>query len=378
MIRNVIFGLIILLSYSCGSKSNNSESFDRISSSIDKLVADNNIPGLNFSMSFPDGRQFSYSSGFADVKNREKLNPKHIMFSGSIGKTYAVAIIMQLVENGKIDLKSRFLDYFPKTEWLKKIPNIQEITVEMLLQHTSGLPRYINDQGVWDSLYHNPDKIWNYKDRLSFIFDKDAVHQAGKGWAYSDSNYLLIGMLIEKICGTYYYDELKNRMLTPENLNKTFPAIKREIDNLPVGYSRLDTFFRMPEIVVSEGKYVFNPQMEWTGGGMVSTTSDLAKWAEIYYKGKLFSKTSLEKIITPNSNGKNTGENEAYGMGSFIYETQNGKVYGHTGFVPGFNAIMAYYPKLKIAAAIQINCDYAAEKMKLIEYMDFILQSVEY
>jgi len=118
--------------------------------------------------------------------------------------------------------------------------------------------------------------------------------------------------------------------------------------------------------------------MEWTGGGMVSTTSDLAKWAEIYYKGKLFSKTSLEKIITPNSNGKNTGENEAYGMGSFIYETQNGKVYGHTGFVPGFNAIMAYYPKLKIAAAIQINCDYAAEKMKLIEYMDFILQSVEY
>ena len=347
---------------------------DPIPEILQQLVKENEIPGLNFSIIYNDGTQKNYSSGLANLKTREKLNTDHVMFSGSVGKTYAVAVLMQLVEENRVDLKALFLDYFPDHEWLNKLPNIEDITVEMLLQHTSGLPRYINHQEVWDALKNNPDRVWTYHDRLSYIFNDEPVHKVGKGWAYSDTNYILIGMLIEKITGSAYYDEVKERILTLENFANTYPSIKRAIKNLPTGYSKLDSFFRMPEIVVEDGVYVFNPQMEWTGGGMALTTSDLAKWAEIYFEAKAFSKEMLGKITTVNSNGKDViGKGSSYGMGCFIYETELGIAHGHTGFVPGFVSIFAYYPKQKLAVALQVNCDYAAKEMSLVDYLDRIL-----
>jgi len=365
--------ITFIVSLACNN-GNNAQNNDPILKILDHLVAENNIPGLNLSIIYEDGTQKNYSSGLANLENKEKLNVEHVIFSGSIGKTYAVAIIMQLAEEGKIDLGNKLTGYFPDHEWIHKLPNIEDITIEMLLQHTSGLTRYINHQGVWDTLQNNPDKVWTYFDRLSFIFNDKPVHEAGKGWAYSDTNYLLLGMLIEKIAGSYYYDEVKNRILVPEKLKQTYPSIKREIENLPIGYSKLDSFFRMPEIVVKDGVYAFNPQMEWTGGGMASTTSDLAKWAKIYFEAKLFSKESLNKIITINPNGSNAiGEGLSYGMGSFIYQTKFGKAYGHTGFVPGFVSIFAYYPEQEMAVALQVNCDYATEKMSLVQYLDTIL-----
>ncbi len=345
---------------------------DKIPKILDELIIENNVPGINLSIIYKNGKQTNYSAGVADTSTKVPLTTQHVMFSGSIGKTYAVAILMQLVDEGKIDLEEKFITYFPDNQWLKRLPNINDITVEMLLQHTTGLPRYIENQAVWDTLKASPDKIWTYEDRLSNIYDSEPVHEADKGWAYSDTNYILLGMLIEKITGSYYYDEVENRILKPYGLTYTYPAITREINNLPTGYSDLGDFFRMPGVVVVDGKYAFNPQMEWTGGGMVSTTSDLAKWSKLYFEGELFSPELLTKITTPNSNGIEIDKGLSYGTGSFIYNTKFGKAYGHTGFVPGFVSIFAYYPDKRIAVALQVNCDYAKKKMELTEYLDWV------
>lgn len=371
-----LFLLVLLaaLIISCASSSDktNESGSKLINNKIDQLVRENQIPGLILSIIYQDGKQENYSCGFANLTDSLKMNAEIVMFSGSIGKTYAVAQIMQLVDEGKIDLQKKLLDYFPEIEWLKYLPNISDITIEMLLQHTSGLPRYVMKPQIWDTLSKNPDKIWTYEDRLSVIFDDKPEHKAGKGWSYSDTNYILLGMLIEKITGTSYYEGLKSKILIPENLNHTYAANTRTIKNLPIGYSRLPEIFKMPDKVVVNGVYAFNPQMEWTGGGIASTTSDLAKWAKIYYEGKLFSDTLLKKMITPNKNAITIEDGLAYGMGSFIYTTKHGNVYGHTGFVPGFVSIFAYYPEQKIAMAMQINCDFAKEKMSLIDYLDEI------
>ena len=249
----ISFTFILCCSFNC-----NEIKTDLIQETLDQLVKENEVPGINFSIITEEGNQKNYSSDLANLEAKEKLRADHVMFSGSIGKTYAVAILMQLVEENKVNLKAKLLDYFPNHEWLIKLPNAEDITVEMLVQHTSGLPRYIFHQEVWDSLQNNPDKVWTYYDRLSFIFKDEPVHKAGNGWAYSDTNFLLIGMLIEKITGSVYYDEVKSRILLPENLTNSYPAIKREIENLPTGYSKLDSFFRMPEIVVENGVYGFN------------------------------------------------------------------------------------------------------------------------
>ena len=343
---------------------------------LDELVKMNNIPGLNFSIINKNGQQFNYSSGFADTTNMVKLNENHVLFSGSVGKTYAVAVLMQLVDEGKVELGKPFMSYFPNHEWLFNIPNIEDITVEMLLNHTSGLPRYINDEEVWKTLKANPDKVWTYKDRLSYTFNMEPVHEPGKSWSYSDTNYLLIGMLIEKITGSDYYDEVTKRILKPGMLNNTYPSLKRDIPNLAVGYSALGEPFNMSGAMVKDGIYAFNPQMEWTGGGFSSTTPDLARWAKMYFEGKFFSEKMLQKITTPSEQGTEIAEGFSCGMGCFIYNTENGIAYGHTGLFPGYNTIFAYFPEQKIAIALQVNCDYARKDMDLIEYVLYILNNM--
>lgn len=374
----ILFSSLILIGSVASQEPKAENSFRKsIQDSLDYLVKEQHLPGINFSIILKEGKQFNFSSGMSDTLNKVNLTPEHVMFSGSIGKTYAVAVLMQLADSGKVDLSKKYIDYFPDNEWLKHIPNIEDINVEMLLQHTSGLPRYIEYQAVWDSLQQNPDKVWSYKDRLMYIFDQAPVHEARKGWAYSDTGYLLIGMLIEKITDSYYYDVVQERILTPLALNHTHASLKRDMPNLSVAYSNLDTFFRMPGTMVSDGKYAFNPQMEWTGGGMASTTSDLALWADYYYTGKVFSQKSLEKIITVNEQGTEVFENTDYGAGSFIYKTKLGKAYGHTGFMPGFKSIFAYFPEQQISVALQINCDYAAQNFSLVNYLETILSGIK-
>lgn len=373
--QSLVFTLALFLLFSCNCGNTYNKSIDEskiIQETINQLVIDNEIPGLNFSIIDEHGAIQNFSAAYADTETKELLTIENTMFSGSIGKTYAVAILMQLVEEGGIELDKRFIDYFPEVEWLNLLPNMEDVTVEMLLQHVSGLPRYVLNSGVWEAVKNNPDKVWTYEDRLSFIFNSKAVHEAGKGWAYSDTNYLLIGMLIEKITHSDYYQEVVSRLLKPNNLNHTYPAIKRDFEGLSMGYSA-DEMFGLNGKVVENGRFIFNPQMEWTGGGMVSTTSDLARWAEIYYEAKVFSDESLSKIVHPTINGKDITENLSYGMGSFIYSTSVGMAYGHTGTMPGYNSIFAYFPDKKIAIALQVNCDYASKKMGLINYVETIL-----
>lgn len=370
----LIFSILTFLFLSCNStKSVVKNSLNKtVHAKIEQLVQEYKLPGLNFSVIYPNGQQENYSSGFSDVEKQILLTTDHLFFSGSIGKTYAVALLMQLVDEEKIDLHKKLTFYFPDLNWLSQVPNIEDITVEMLLQHRSGLPRWIMKKETWDILHDQPDKVWSYKDRMSYVFNEKPVHEAGKSWAYSDTNYLLIGMLIEKVTGESYYDLVQSNILHPKKLTNTFPSLTRDIPRLAVGYSKLPAMFSIPNKVVNDGKYVFNPQVEWTGGGMYSTTADLAKWAKIYYEGQLFSRDRLKSITAVNPNGtKVTGKN-SYGMGSFIYHTKYGDAFGHSGFMPGFNSLFIYFPKEKIALALQSNADYADQEMGLEMALDAI------
>ncbi len=366
----IFFIVCISISYSSQltAKQNQNQT---IQNTLNSLVSENYLPGLNFSIIYKDGEQENYSAGLADVERGINMDGDKVMFTGSIGKTFAVTLLMQLVDEGKVELNKKFIEYFPNTEWLKNIPNINDFTVLMLLQHSSGLPRYVNHMEVWETTRDNPDKVWSYEDRLSHIYNDEPVNEAGKEWNYSDTGYLLIGMLDEKFFGDYYTN-VKERVLIPQTLSETYGAITRDLPNLAVGYSKFPEFLT-PEITVVEGRYYFNPQMEWTGGGFASTTSDLAKWAKLYYDGELFSDSLKQKIVTPKFE---TGENEKYGAGSFIFNTKHGLAYGHTGLMPGYRSIFIYFPEKEIACALQMNCDYGTSKISLIEYVERIMESI--
>ena len=330
-----IFYLVAFLLFLVACKTRVENKFNKnkeVVHAINKTLDEKKLPGLNYSIVYEDGNIENYSLGYSDVEQKEPLSISHTLFSGSIGKTYAVALLMNLVESNKINLQDKLMVYFPDTEWLSKLPNIDDITIEMLLQHTSGLPRYVLKPELWKSLNENPNKVWSYKDRLSYVFNEAPVHEAGKGWGYSDTNYILLGMLIEKVTSKEYYHLVQTKLIAPNSLSQTYPSLSRSIPNLATGYSNMGDAFFVPNKTVKNGQYFMNPQLEWTGGGMASTTSDLAKWAKLYYEGKLFSQETLNLITTPNSNGVDVVNKGSYGMGSFIYESQLGKAYGHSGF----------------------------------------------
>lgn len=377
--NKLIIPVFLVFTFSLGCTQTNpnpaGNGSDRIVVVLDSLVRANGLPGANLSMVAVDKEIKNYSSGYADLEEEIKINENHLLFSGSIGKTYAAALIMNYVDEGILSLDDYFMQFFPDSLWLQRLPNMEEITIRMLLKHTSGLPRYVMKPVVWDSLSANPDKTWTYYDRLSVIFDDHAVHEAGSGWSYSDTNYILLGMLLEKL-GKDYYELVAKILLDPLDLDMTFAADCRDIPGLAAGYSRLPELFRMPRKVVTDGLYVFNPQLEWTGGGFVSTTSDLARWASIYYNGQLFSDSLMILISTPSHHGSDISPGMSYGMGSFIYGTGHGDAYAHTGFVPGYNAIFAYYPERGIALALQVNCDFASGELPLIEYLNILLDEL--
>ena len=368
--------LLLIIIAGCNSPGRIKTDRQALQCLVDSLVLSYDLPGLSIAVTLPSGKTEQFVSGFADKESGTRLEKSHFFLSGSIGKTYAAAILFQFVANGDVDLNNKYADYFPDTTWLENIPNINEITIGMLLRHTSGLPRYEFKAGVWQNLAQNPDKIWSYADRLSFIFEDSALHKAGEGWSYSDSNYILLGMLIEEITGNHYYYEVETRLLAPLRLKGTSPALSRSIDNLPQGYSRLPAGFRMPPRVVSDGKYVFNPQMEWSGGGMISTTSDMARWCKSFYEGKAFPDSLLKIVLDTCDPGKLVLPGTSYGTGSFIFHTRHGDAYGHTGFMPGFNAVMAYYSEYRIVVAMNTNCDYAGSEIPIQQFLDLVIDLI--
>jgi len=324
---------------------------------LDAFTTSLAVPGVTFSLRRADGTNISLASGLADMEEGSPMMPDAVMLSGSVGKTYAAAVILKLHERGQVDLQARAADYLQDEAWFPRIANAGEITVEMLLNHTAGVPEYVYKKEIWQELRRNPDKTWSVGERLSFIAGDPPPHPAGKGWAYADSHYLILGLIIEKVTGRSYYDVLHEMVLKPCRLDRTRPADRRALTGLVAGYSRLTEDLLLPRKVSGNGAYAFNPQLEWTGGGLVTTVSDLTSWARQLFGGAVLKPATKKRMLTPAPFPTTLAEKAGYGLGTFIGEN-NGIAYcGHSGFVPGFLTILQYLPRCGSALALQVNSD---------------------
>jgi D-alanyl-D-alanine carboxypeptidase len=136
------------------------------------------------------------------------------------------------------------------------------------------------------------------EELLSYILGEPASFKAGDDWEYSDTNYILLGMIIEQVTGKKYYDLLKTRILAVYQLQNTIPSDHRKLDSLSQGYAGEENDFgRKDKVVSDDGNFVVNPQFEWTGGGIYSTTDDLAKWGKLQYEGKAFDSVLLPVML---------------------------------------------------------------------------------
>src|SRR5690606_7205230 len=319
---------------------------------LDSLRVAGNYPGLSVAIHFSDNKKVAIVSGFADKEAMRPLQPGDGFLQGSVGKTYAAAIALQLVTAGKIDPDKKVMHYLGHLDWYARIPNAATITVRQLMNHTSGVMRYEFKDAFTRDLTENPGKHWTPADLLAYILNEKASFEAGQGWEYSDSNFILLGMIIEQVTGMKYYDLLKKDILDRYQLYHTFPSDKRKLDGLTSGFAGNDNAFGgRDKMIDEEGKFIINPQFEWTGGGVYSTTADLAKWGSLLYGGNVVDTSLMIENAVPAKLGRNT----KYGLGVIIRETPFGPAYGHSGFFPGYLTEMLYFPNEKVCIAVQSN-----------------------
>ncbi len=311
------------------------------------------FPGATFGVVLADGESFGLAVGYSDRDAKTPMKPTDRMPAGSTGKTFAAAMAMQLIKEGRISLDDKIEKYLGKETWFARLPNARDVTIRQLMNHTSGLVRYEFKKEFTDFLTANPYKVWTPEDRLAYLFDEKPPFEAGKGWDYSDTNYIVLGMIIERLTGKKFYDEAYKRFIKKFKLNDTIAQEGPELKGVVQGYAGPNNPFGGKDKMIENGKFIVNPQLEWTGGGWASTGEDLARWAKIMYEGKAFDPSLLPLML--DGVPAKLGRDAKYGLGVIIRPTQAGLSYGHSGFFPGYMTDMMYFPEQKMAVAVQVN-----------------------
>ncbi len=311
------------------------------------------FPGGTAGFALADGTTIGIAVGVADREAKTPMQPTDRLLMGSIGKTYVSALALQLVKAGKIGLDDSIAKYVGGEPWFSRLPNAPKITVRQLMNHTSGLVRYELNPKFTADLTANPDKVWTPEARLAYLFDATPPFAPGEGWEYSDTNYIVLGTILEPAGGAPYYQQLRQRILQPLRLGNTVPVERRIVPGLVQGYAGPNNPFGGSDAMIKDGRFVINPQFEWTGGGLASTAEDLARWAKVLYEGRVIDASLMDDLLDGVS--AKLGPETRYGLGVIIRPTAHGVTYGHSGFMPGYQADMMYFPELKTAIAVQVN-----------------------
>ncbi len=246
-----------------------------------------------------------YTGGWKDRKNKIPADPKSLFKIASISKLYNAVAIAKLVNDKRLDLNKTLADYFP--ELVGRIENSKKITLRMMVQHRSGIPNYTNYPNFWE----NPPE--SREETLELALDLPANFEPNEDYGYSNTNYLLIGTLIDKILGYSHQQYIKEKILIPLRLNNTFFSLSEvNIDEVMSGY------------------HVGHPyDLKTDENGMLASVEDVGIFLRALNNGSVFE----------------DGEQTIY---SSIYE------YGHSGWVPGYQSFAEYHKDID-AVIVQFN-----------------------
>ncbi len=322
------------------------------------------FPGAIAAFMTSTGEVAALSTGYSDVAASEDMRPGMRMPSGSIGKTYVAAVALSMAHDGLIDLDAPISTWVSEEEWFSRLPNGPDLTLRHLLNHSGGLVDHVFDVPEFETALKelvaagDPDATLTPGQLLEFALDREPLFPAGEGFDYTDTGFILAGMVIEAASGSTYYAELQNRVLDPLEFTHTMRQVDRRVPELAQGYAVVSSgLFGLPDKMVVDGEMVFNPSVEWTGGGVYNNPSDLVRWAKLLYEGEAFDFPYLEELLGSVAVAGYDGPESVYGLGVSVSTGELGRTYGHGGFFPGYNSQMVYFPDRGISVALQINTD---------------------
>ncbi len=327
---------------------------DSLQSLLDAVRSRGRAPGLSAAVALADGRVITVTSGLADSTGAVPLSPAHRLLAGSVGKTFFAALALDLVAKDQLELDAPISKWLGEEPWFSRLPNGADITVRQLMNHTSGLVRYEFKPEFTRDLAADPLRDWKVSEQLAYVLGDSAPFRAGTSWEYSDTNYLVLATILERILDGTAYDAIRTRFLAPMRLRGTVPSTGPRIPRLANGYGGVPDPLGLSGALLENGSLRVNPKFEWAGGGFASTPEDLARWAQAWYQGRAFSPTVLQEALNAVP-ARGLGSGARYGLGVIVRDSPRGVTYGHSGFFPGYLTEMRYYPDSRVAVAVQAN-----------------------
>ncbi|HBG23882.1 MAG: peptidase [Bacteroidetes bacterium GWF2_41_61] len=306
-----------------------SQEFDKakLEKFFDVLQANNKFMG---SVALSKNGEIIYSRavGFADVENQMKAEVDSKFRIGSISKTFTSVLVMKGVEERRIDLEQTIDKFFPT------IKNSSKIKIGHLLYHRSGIHNFTNDKEylTWNTIAKTEKEMVEIITNAGSDFEPDTKAE------YSNSNFVLLTFILEKAFKKSYSEILTKYIIKPLELKNTYLGAKiNSSNNECLSYRFAGKWEKMPETDIS---------IPLGAGGIVSTTSDLVKFSDALFGGKLLKPESLKKMKTVIGN---------FGIGLVKMPFFNMSGYGHTGGIDGFSSVFSYFPDGNISYALTSN-----------------------
>ncbi|MGE1127581.1 serine hydrolase domain-containing protein [Bacillus wiedmannii] len=295
-----------------------------------------------------NGKTSSYTAGVADLSTKKPMKSDYRFRIGSVTKTFTATTVLQLVGENRVKLDDSIEKWLPGLIQGNGYDGNQ-ITIRQLLNHTSGIAEYLKSK---DADIMNAKKTYTAEEIVKIGLSLPPDFSPGKGWSYSNTGYVILGMLIEKITGNSYAEEIENRIIEPLDLSNTFlpgnsPVIPGK--NHARGYVKIEGTSELKDITY------YNPSLANAAGDMISNADDLNKFFSSLLGGKLLKERELKEMLTTVPvEGKEVGD--GYGLG--IYETKlpNGvSVWGHGGGIPGYMTFAGGVIGGKHTFAVNVN-----------------------
>ncbi|WP_338930800.1 serine hydrolase domain-containing protein [Streptomyces netropsis] len=306
---------------------------DVVRQGMERLVTDDKFPAALVATVDRDGRTRNYTAGVADLRTKAKVPVDGQVRAGSNTKTFVSTVVLQLVGEGKVQLDAPVETYLPLLIRGEGIDG-RDIKVRQLLQHTSGLPNYTDHilEKVFGKERHT---YYQPRETLDIALAHKADFAPGTGWAYSNTNYIVAGMIIEKVTGRPLAEQITKRVIDRIGLRHTyFPGVGDESirEPHPKGYHSAGPGAPLEDITK------IDPSWMWSAGQLVSTPGDLNRFFSALIGGKLLEPAQLAQMRTTVKIPDGPEAGLGYGLGLIRTPLSCGGVaWGHGGDTPGYH-----------------------------------------
>lgn len=296
-----------------------------------------NVPSISAAV-LKDGKIiWSGAAGYSDVENLVPATPKTVYRIASISKSITAVAIMQLVEKGKIKLDDdalKYIPYFPRKRW--------KFTIRQLLNHTSGIRNY---KGIDE--FNNKRYFNSIEDALGILKYDSLSFKPGTKQRYTTLGYNLLAAIIEHVTKNNFLEYLNENIFEPSKMPSTFPEIQSDIVlNRAHGYDK-DKYRNLKNAPLAD------LSIKFPGGGIISTSEDLLKFAGNILNGKLIKHSTLDTMLVPTK--LNNGKIINYGLGFSLPINKNENYFSHSGLGTGFTSLLIIFPKDSLATITLIN-----------------------